>query len=65
VTGASHRERRVPSNKRMKLSKPGDLGGSWLAWSGIIESGVAAYAQCSPLTPNATKLARFSVVEAR
>jgi hypothetical protein len=46
VTGAPHRERRVPSNKRMKLSKPGDLGGSWPAWSGIIESGFAAYAQC-------------------
>jgi len=32
----------------MKLSKPGDLGGSSPVQSGIIESGFAAYAQCSP-----------------
>jgi len=36
-----------PHNKGMKLSKPGDLGGSWPQRSGIIESGFAAYAQCS------------------
>jgi hypothetical protein len=30
----------------MKLSKPGDLGGSSPIRSGIIESGFAAYAQC-------------------
>jgi len=30
----------------MKLSKPGDLGGSWPSRFGIIESGFAAYAQC-------------------
>ena len=34
-------------NKGMKLSKPGDSGGSWSLRSGIIESGFAAYAQCS------------------
>jgi hypothetical protein len=34
-------------NKRMKLSKPGDSGGSWPRMSGIIESGFAAYAPCS------------------
>jgi hypothetical protein len=31
----------------MKLSKPGYLVGSWAIRRGIIESGVAAYAQCS------------------
>ena len=35
------------SNKGMKLSKPEDRGGSWPLRSGIIESGFAAYAQCS------------------
>jgi hypothetical protein len=40
---ASPQER---ANKRMKLSKPGDLGGSWPGRSGIIESGFAAYAPC-------------------
>jgi hypothetical protein len=33
-------------NKGMKLSKPGDLGGSWPRRSGIIEPGFAAHAQC-------------------
>jgi len=37
---------RVTPNKRMKLSKPEHLGGSWLARSGIIKSGFAAYPQC-------------------
>ena len=37
----------TPSNKRMKLSKPEYLGGDWRVWSGIIESGFAAYAPCS------------------
>jgi hypothetical protein len=39
-------ESREPSNKGMKLSKPGFLGGSRPIRPGIIESGFAAYAQC-------------------
>jgi len=34
-------------NKGMKLTKPGDLGGSCSTRSGVVESGFAAYAQCS------------------
>jgi hypothetical protein len=36
-----------PPNKGMKLSKPGDVGGSWPRQAGVVESGFAAYAQCS------------------
>jgi hypothetical protein len=36
-----------PANKGMKLTRPELLGGSWPIRSGIIESGVAALAQCS------------------
>jgi hypothetical protein len=36
-----------PSNKGMKLSKPDYLVGRWPIRIGIIESGFAAYAQCS------------------
>jgi hypothetical protein len=36
-----------PHNKGMKLSKPEYLGGSQPVRPGIIESGFAAYAQCS------------------
>jgi hypothetical protein len=37
----------VPPNKGMKLSKPGYLEGIWPVRLTIIESGFAAYAQCS------------------
>jgi hypothetical protein len=37
----------VPPNKGMKLSKPESLGGASPVRSTIIESGFAAYAQCS------------------
>ena len=37
----------APPNKGMKLTKPENLVGSWLISPGIIESGFAAYAQCS------------------
>jgi hypothetical protein len=36
-----------PPNKGMKLSKPEYLVGGWPTGLGIIESGFAAYAQCS------------------
>jgi hypothetical protein len=41
----------------MKLSKPAYLGGSWHSWLGIIESGFAAYAQCSTDTFDIDELA--------
>jgi hypothetical protein len=37
-----------PPNKGMKLSKPEYLVGGGPVRRGIIESGFAAYAQCSP-----------------
>jgi hypothetical protein len=49
---------REPPNKRMKLSKPGDLGGSSPIRSGFIESGFAAYAQCSTDVSTLSETAR-------
>jgi len=46
-------------NKGMKLSKPGDLGGSWPLRSGIIESGFAAYAQCWATSTERTDVLRI------
>jgi hypothetical protein len=40
-------EAAAPSNKGMKLSKPGFLGGGAHDQAGVIEAGFAAYAQCS------------------
>jgi len=47
------REEREPSNKGMKLSERGSLGGSCPRQVGVMESRSAAYAQCWPTSQEA------------
>jgi hypothetical protein len=55
ILRGGHKGQAVPPNEGMKLSKPEYLGGTGQGRVAFIESGFAAYAQCSTDTNGACR----------
>ena len=59
ILRGGHKGQAVPPNEGMKLSKPEYLGGTGQGRVAFIESGFAAYAQCSTTSREIARGVRF------